>query len=98
MVDYFKELRAVRNIWLENEDNFYNFQTLMPALPNLELWIFLEFGIGSNCQKGIFLHSTDGYGFSTIIYLASRYKSSDLQCVLMFYIQSWILPFIIRFL
>ena len=50
----------------------------MPALPNLELWIFLEFGMGSNCQKGIFLHSTDGYGFSTIIYLASRYKSSDL--------------------
>lgn len=77
MVDYFKELRAVRNIWLENEDNFYNFQTLMPALPNLELWIFLEFGMGSNCQKWIFLHSTDGYGFPTIIYLASQYKYSD---------------------
>ena len=77
MVDYFKELRAVRNIWLENEDNFYNFQTLMPALPNLELWIFVEFVMGSNCQKVIFLHSTDGYVFSTIIYLASQYKYSD---------------------
>ena len=78
MVDYFKELRAVRNVWLEKEDNFYNFRTLMPTLPNLDLWIFLEFGMGSNCPEGIFLHSTNGYGFSTIIYLASHYKYSDL--------------------
>lgn len=44
---------------------------MVHALPNLELWTFLEIGMGISCQKGILLPDTDAYGFSTIIYSAS---------------------------
>lgn len=70
MIDCFRELSSKK--CLIGEGRLLSPKVMVSSLSILELWKFLEVGVGSSCQKEILLAGSVAYKFSTIIYLTSH--------------------------